>query len=107
MNEPIDQRTAPHAALLLRVTLGCLFIAHLYFKYFIRAGGAAKWWSGFETNDYPWFVPWYRVSAEFLGALLLIPGIYTRWVSSTRCADGWRCPVSAGQKRVFLHGVRR
>jgi hypothetical protein len=26
-------------------------------------------------------VPWYVISAEFAGALLLIPGIYTRWVS--------------------------
>jgi putative oxidoreductase len=26
-------------------------------------------------------VPWYVISAEFAGAVLLIPGIYTRWVS--------------------------
>jgi putative oxidoreductase len=26
-------------------------------------------------------VPWYSISAEFAGALLLIPGIYTRWVA--------------------------
>jgi putative oxidoreductase len=26
-------------------------------------------------------VPWYAISAEFVGALLLIPGIYTRWAS--------------------------
>jgi putative oxidoreductase len=25
-------------------------------------------------------VPWYVISAEFAGAFLLIPGIYTRWV---------------------------
>jgi putative oxidoreductase len=33
------------------------------------------------ANGYPRFVPWYAISAEFAGALLLIPGIYTRWVS--------------------------
>jgi putative oxidoreductase len=26
-------------------------------------------------------VPWYAISAEFVGALLLIPGIYARWAS--------------------------
>ena len=26
-------------------------------------------------------MPWYGISAEFAGAVLLIPGIYTRWVS--------------------------
>jgi putative oxidoreductase len=26
-------------------------------------------------------VPWHAICAEFAGALLLIPGMYTRWVS--------------------------
>ena len=77
----IDQRTAPYAALLLRLTLGSLFIAHLYWKFAILPGGVEKWWSGLETNGYPWFVTWYAISAEFAGALLLIPGIWARWVS--------------------------
>ena len=25
-------------------------------------------------------MPWYCISAEFAGAILLIPGVYTRWV---------------------------
>ncbi|HTD28401.1 MAG TPA: DoxX family protein [Xanthomonadaceae bacterium] len=77
--------TARHAAfyapLLLRATLGSLFIAHLYWKFAVLPGGLEHWWSGFAVNGYPWFVPWYVVSAEFAGALLLIPGIYVRWVS--------------------------
>jgi putative oxidoreductase len=77
----INQRTAPYAALLLRLTLGSLFIAHLYWKFAILPGGLEKWWSNFETNGYHWLVPWYVISAEFAGALLLIPGIYTRWAS--------------------------
>jgi putative oxidoreductase len=75
----IDQRTAPYAALLLRVSLGTLFIAHLYWKFQILDGGLNKWWGNFASNAYPAFVPWYCISAEFVGALLLIPGIYTRW----------------------------
>jgi putative oxidoreductase len=75
----IDQRTAPYAALLLRVTLGCLFIAHLYWKFAILDGGLDKWWGNFANSGYPAFVPWYCISAEFVGALLIIPGIYARW----------------------------
>ena len=73
----IDQRTAPYAALLLRVTLSCLFIAHLYWKFAIL--GFDKWWVNFANNGYPSIVPWYCVSAEFIGAVLIIPGIFTRW----------------------------
>ena len=77
----IDQRTAPWAVLLLRVSLGLLFIAHLYWKFVILEGGLDKWWSNFAANGYPSITPWYCISAEFAGALLLIPGIWTRWVS--------------------------
>jgi putative oxidoreductase len=71
----------PFAALGLRVTLGFMFIAHLYWKFEILPGSVERWWSGLVANGYPAFVPWYVISAEFAGALLLIPGIYTRWVS--------------------------
>jgi putative oxidoreductase len=77
----IDQRTAPYGILLLRVTLGCLFIAHLYWKFAILDGGLDKWWANLINNGYPAVVPWYAISAEFAGALLLIPGIYARWVA--------------------------
>jgi putative oxidoreductase len=77
----IDQRTAPYAALLLRVSLGLLFIAHLYWKFAVLDGGLDKWWSNFAANGYPAITPWYCISAEFAGALLLIPGIWARWVA--------------------------
>jgi putative oxidoreductase len=77
----IEQRTAPYATLLLRLTLGSLFMAHLYWKFAILPGGVERWWANFETNGYHWLVPWYVMSAELAGAVLLIPGIYTRWVS--------------------------
>ena len=79
----IDSRMAPYATLLLRVTLGSLAIAHLYWKFFIRADGAGlgSWWTNLNNNGYPDFVVWYVLSAEFAGAILLIPGIFTRWVA--------------------------
>jgi putative oxidoreductase len=73
-------RAARYAPLLLRIVLGSLFIAHLYYKFALLPGGLSQWWAGFAAGGYPWFVPWYVFSAELAGALLLIPGIYVRWV---------------------------
>jgi putative oxidoreductase len=81
MSTALDQRTGPYAALLLRVILGVLFIAHLYWKFFVLEGGIARWWGDFATNGYPWFVPYYVISAELVGALCLIPGLYARWAA--------------------------
>ncbi|MES2126882.1 MAG: DoxX family protein [Pseudomonadota bacterium] len=75
------KNSAIYAPLLLRLTLGALFIAHLYWKFAVFPGGVDQWRSNFAANGYPWFVPWYVLSAEFAGALLLIPGVYVRWVS--------------------------
>jgi putative oxidoreductase len=77
----IEQRAAPYATLPLRLTLGWLFIAHFYWKFAIFPGGVERWWANFAANGYHWLVRWYVISAEFAGAVLLIPGIYTRWVS--------------------------
>lgn len=75
----IDQRTAPYAALLLRLTLGSLFIIHLYWKYAVR--GFDPWLAGLHEAGYSNLVVGYVLCAETAAALLLIPGIYTRWVS--------------------------
>jgi putative oxidoreductase len=80
-SEMIDRAGVFYAPLLLRVTLGSFFIAHLYWKLAVLPGGLKQWWSNFEINGYPWFVPWYVFSAEIAAALLLIPGIRVRWVS--------------------------
>ena len=81
MSGTIDQRTAPYAALFLRVALGALFVAHLYWKFAVLDGGFYRWWAGIAATGYPGFVPYYVVSAEFAGAICLIPGIYTRWAA--------------------------
>jgi putative oxidoreductase len=77
----IDMRTAPYAALLLRVTLGSYFIAHLYWKTFVRPDGFGGWWNNLNEQGYPDWVVVYVVAGEILGALCLIPGIWTRWVA--------------------------
>ncbi len=68
-------------ALLLRLLLGSLFIAHLYWKFAILPGGVQIWWTNLAGAGYPPFVPAYVISAEFAGALLLIPGVLTRYVA--------------------------
>jgi putative oxidoreductase len=72
---------ADRAALALRVLLGAMFIAHLYWKLMILPGGLEAWWGNLLANGYPAFVPAYVLSAELLGALLLIPGVLTRYVA--------------------------
>jgi len=68
-------------ALLLRLLLGSLFIAHLYWKFAILPGGVHAWWGNLVGAGYPAFVPAYVLSAELAGAFLLIPGVFPRYVA--------------------------
>ncbi|MGY3368740.1 hypothetical protein ACVWZL_005865 [Bradyrhizobium sp. GM2.4] len=68
----IDQRTAPYAALLLRVTIAGLFIAALYGKFVLKPIGL--WWNGLLKAGYPEWVLTYTLSAEFASAILLLLG---------------------------------
>jgi len=75
----IDIRTAPYAALVLRLCIAGLFFAHLYQKFAIR--GLSVWWSGLQKAGYPDWALYYTLSAELLGGVLLLLGIYTRYIS--------------------------
>ena len=76
----IDTKTAPYAALLLRVALGVMFIAHgFYLKIFVfTVGGTVGF---FESLGLPAFAAYATIAAESLGGLALILGFQTRWVS--------------------------
>jgi putative oxidoreductase len=76
-------RTPPsgYAPFLLRVLLGLLFIAHLYWKFTVLPGGLSAWWGGLIKSGYPAFVPAYAFSAELVGAAFLIPGILARYTA--------------------------
>lgn len=84
-----------YGALLLRLLLGILFIAHLYWKIAILDGGLSTWWSGLVGAGYPAFVPAYVLSAEVLGALFLIPGVATRYVAA------YAVPMMAGAAQFW------
>ena len=77
----MDRRSAPYAIFFLRVTLGLLAIAHIYWKFYVLDGGLDAWWTNLNAVGYPNWVVLYVLSAEFVAAICLIPGIYARWVA--------------------------
>jgi putative oxidoreductase len=74
-----DPRTAPYAALLLRVALGGLFIAHAALKLFVfTPAGTAQF---FASVGVPPALAYVTIAAEVLGGLALIAGLWTRIVA--------------------------
>ncbi|BAV32621.1 membrane protein [Sulfuricaulis limicola] len=71
--------TAPYAALLLRLSLGVMFIAHALLKLVVfTLPGTVRF---FESLGYPGFLAYVVFGAELAGGALLVLGVYTRWVS--------------------------
>ncbi|MDB5441208.1 MAG: hypothetical protein JWM33_3635 [Caulobacteraceae bacterium] len=99
MMDERDRTLRAYAPLALRLLLGALFIAHLYWKLAVLPGGLGTWWSGLEKSGYPAFVPAYVLSAELVGALLIIPGVLTRYAAL------YAMPMMAGAAQFWL--VRR
>ncbi len=75
----IDARTAPYAALLLRVSMGALFVAHALLKILVfTVPGTVAF---FESIGYPGFFAYLVILAELGGGALLILGVQTRLVA--------------------------
>lgn len=75
----IDSRTAPYAALLLRVSLGALFLAHAGLKFFVfTPAGTAKF---FASVGMPPELAYLVIPAEVLAGIALILGVWTRAVA--------------------------
>jgi putative oxidoreductase len=76
----IDAKLAPYGALLLRVSMGVLFLLHgLYLKAFVFGmAGAGKYFASLGLPD--WFA-WVVMLYETIGGLALILGVYARWVA--------------------------
>lgn len=79
-----DRNTA-YAALLLRVSLGLLFLAHAGLKLFVftPAGTVAF----FASLGLPAIAAYAVIALETLGGLALIAGVFTRWVALLLAAD--------------------
>lgn len=91
----IDSRTAPYAALVLRVSLGVMFIAHsLVLKYFVfTLDGTAQF---FQSLGLPAALAYATFWAELVGGVLLVAGIGSRWVALALI------PVLAGATWVHI-----
>ena len=109
----IDSRTAPWAALVLRVTLGVMFIAHALLKYAVfTLPGTAKF---FESLGLPGPLAYVVFWAELIGGALILAGIYSRWVAAAlipillgaawaHAGNGWvfSAPNGGWEYPVFL-----
>jgi putative oxidoreductase len=75
----IDNRTAPLAALVLRIALGVMFIAHALLKYYVfTLPGTVQF---FQSLGLPAVLAYATFWAELIGGLLILAGVYARWVS--------------------------
>ncbi|MEM6495650.1 MAG: DoxX family protein [Pseudomonadota bacterium] len=76
----IDNQTAPYAALLLRISLGVLLLAHgLLLK--VLTFGIAGTVGFFESIGYPGFFAYLVILGEIGGGIALILGVWTRAIS--------------------------
>lgn len=74
-----DNRTTPWAALVMRVALGILFVAHFSLKMFVfTPAGTAKF---FTSLGLPGGLAYVTMGWELAGAIALILGVYTRIVA--------------------------
>ena len=80
MNAAIDSRTAPYAAVLLRISLGIMFLAHsVYLKLVVfTLPGTAQY---FGSLGLPQESAYLVFAAETAGGLALILGYQTRTVA--------------------------
>jgi putative oxidoreductase len=69
-----------YGALVLRLALGVMFIAHAGLKYFVfTLPGTAQF---FASLGLPGALAYFTFWAELAGGLLILAGVYGRWVSA-------------------------
>jgi putative oxidoreductase len=109
----IDTRTAPYAALVLRIALGVMFIAHALLKYLVfTLPGTAQF---FESIGLPGPLGYAVFFAELVGGVLILAGAWSRWVSAAlipvllgaawaHAGNGWlfSAPNGGWEYPVFL-----
>ena len=80
----ILDRLQPLALLVMRVTLGVIFIAHGWQKAFGGMQGFEKTVSGM---GFPWWVAFVVIAAEVGGGILVLVGLLTRLGALALCVD--------------------
>jgi len=76
-----ERNLAPYGALLLRVSLGVMFLVHsLYLKGVVYTlPGTVKF---FESQGLPGFSAYLVFAAEAIGGAMLVLGVRTRWAAA-------------------------
>lgn len=75
----IKSSTAPYAALLLRLSLGIMFLAHVSLKVFVfTVPGFVGY---FGSLGLPAILAYGVIALELVGGIALILGIYASWVA--------------------------
>jgi len=109
----IDSRTAPYAALLLRLALGTMFVAHALLKLFVfTLPGTVQF---FQSLGLPGVLAYVTFAAELVGGVMLILGVGSRWVAAAllpfligaawvHVGNGWlfSAPKGGWEYPVFL-----
>lgn len=101
----IQQQTAPYAALVLRLALGVMFIAHGLLKVVVfTIPGTVQF---FESVGFPGALAYVTIAVELGAGVLLLLGVGTRWVAlatvplllgaaSVHLANGWVFSAQGG-----------
>ncbi len=92
----IDLKTAPYAALVLRLALGVMFIAHGLLKVLVFTPAGTVGY--FESLGLSSLLAYVTMAAELGGGLALLLGVASRWVALALI------PLLAGTV-VLVHGA--
>lgn len=75
----VDERLSPYGALILRVGLGTMWIAHALLKWFVFTILGFATWLG--TQGLPAALAWPVFILELVGGLAIVLGIYGRYAA--------------------------
>ena len=90
----LEQNTL-YAALILRLSLGVMLLAHAYLKVMVfTVPGTVQF---FSSVGFPGWMAYIVIAAEIGGGLLMLGGVFTRWVSLSLI------PIMLGALSVHLH----
>ena len=80
-----DTRTAPYSALVLRVALGIMFVAHGLTKLILfTPAGTAKF---FESVGFAGWLAWPIIAFEIVAGVLLVTGVYARLIAAVAAIE--------------------
>lgn len=80
-----NDKTAPFAALLLRISLGILFLAHVGLKLFVFT--IPGFVGFFASLGLPAIAAYLTIVLELVGGIALILGVYAPWIALPLAAE--------------------